>query len=172
MTFALASLLSIVACASPQATAPASPDALVARDGSAPRRLVARFDFEENESFPQEIPQGFFRVLTRETGVPGLPPFGRINTARGVGRGDATLPRWGVQFHVDGGSMALASAPSRVPIEPDAQLLIRGFVATEGLSHAHARLSARFHDAKGEPLGGIHSSEAVRSERGWTELRI
>lgn len=168
MTPALAALLPLVAAA----TAVEPPADLRASDGSAPRRLVARFDFEENESFPQEIPQGFYRVLTRESGVPGLPPFGRISTVRGSGRGEAGAPRWCVQFQVDGGSMAMSSAPSRVPVEPDAQLLVRGFVETEGLSQAGARLSVRFHDAKGEPIGGVYSSDARRSERGWSELRI
>ncbi|MFZ9914890.1 MAG: hypothetical protein ACO3IB_06065, partial [Phycisphaerales bacterium] len=51
-----------------------------------PRRLLARIDFEENEQFPLEIPQGFFRVLTKDTGEPGLPPFGRIATERSTGR--------------------------------------------------------------------------------------
>lgn len=135
-----------------------------------PRRLLARIDFEENEQFPLEIPQGFFRVLTKDTGEPGLPPFGRIATERATGRGEGA--RWSVRFAVDGGSMALATAPSRIAVDPGAQVFVRAWVRTEELAVSGARISVRFHDGRGAPIGGVSASPVIRSEAEWRELVV
>lgn len=158
----MSAALAISACA-------VSPAWALAQDG-VPRRLLSRVDFEENERFPLEIPQGFFRVLTKDTGVPGLPAFGRIATERGVGRGEGA--RWAVRFNVDGASMALSMAPGRVAVEPGAQIVVRAWARTEELAVAGARIAVRFHDADGKPVGGLHASAVVRSEAEWRELVV
>jgi hypothetical protein len=166
------------AVASPQArpaapnTPPASTktrESIATRDDGVPRRLVARFDFEENAVFPKEIPTGFYRALSRldadtggglapptggEHGVPGLRDFGRIETVRGVGRAPSKgEPGWAVRFAVDGASMLLASEPSRVSIVPGSQLMIRAWGRSESLNYAGLRLSVRFHDRE---IGRAH----------------
>lgn len=189
--FGIATAVSSVAAA-PQAR-PAPPnrtktrESIATRDDGVPRRLVARFDFEENAIFPKEIPTGFYRALTRleldeeapppqtggEHGTPGLRDFGRIETVRGIGRAPAKgEPSWAVRFTVDGASMMLASDSSRIPIMPGAQLLIRAWGRTESLKHANLRLSARFHDGDGHGLPGIYSSAMFRSEGNWRMLAV
>lgn len=142
-------------------------------EDSAPRRALVRLDFEENESFPREIPLGWQRVLTSRSGPPGFPDFGTVEAVRGVGRrsGDSD-GGWAVRFRVDGASMALACDPRRVTATPGAQLLASAWARTSGLRHAGGRLSLQFANAQGEPFGPIHSSEVVRSESGWRRLRV
>jgi hypothetical protein len=162
-------------------------ESIVARDDGVPRRLVARFDFEENAIFPKEIPTGFYRALTRldedadapppptggEQGMPGLRDFGRIEAMRGIGRAPAKAePGWAVRFMVDGASMLLASDPSRIPVVPGAQVLVRAWSRTEGLQHANVRVSARFHDSEGRGLPGVFSSAMFRSEGSWRMLAV
>lgn len=185
------------AVASPQArpaapnTPPASTktrESIATRDDGVPRRLVARFDFEENAVFPKEIPTGFYRALSRldadtggglapptggEHGVPGLRDFGRIETVRGVGRAPSKgEPGWAVRFAVDGASMLLASEPSRVSIVPGSQLMIRAWGRSESLNYAGLRLSVRFHDREGRGLPGVYSSAMLRSEGSWRMLAV
>lgn len=162
-------------------------ESIATRDDGVPRRLVARFDFEENAIFPKEIPTGFYRALTRlddtesaiapptggEKGIPGLRDFGRIETVRGVGRAPAKgEPSWAVRFTVDGASMLLASESKRIQIMSGAQLMIRAWGRTESLNHANLRLSVRFHDRDGHGLPGIYSSAMFRSEGNWRMLAV
>lgn len=190
LSFALGVAAVSPALAAPQDRAPSSTrtrESIATRDDGVPRRLVARFDFEENAIFPKEIPTGFYRALTRiddpqdapapptggEQGIPGLRDFGRIETVRGVGRAPAKgEPSWAVRFSIDGASMLLASEASRVPIMPGAQLLVRAWGRTEGLNHANLRLGVRFHDRDGHGLPGIYSSAMFRSEGNWRMLAV
>ncbi len=160
------------------------------REVNVPRRLLARHDFEENEQFPMELPEGWARVLSRATNsssaaVPDLPDFGTVKSERGSGRTSsaaasrdgvapiaATQPAWSLHFGVAGASMAVASAPGRIPVEPGAQLTLSGFARTTGLRHAGARIGLQYHDAKGKPLGAPHTCEPMRSEGDWRELRV
>ena len=113
------------------------------REVNVPRRLLARHDFEENEQFPMELPEGWARVLSRGTsaaaaGVPDLPDFGAVKSERGSGRkvskassaaGSIALPReqsappsdtqpaWSLHFAVAGASMAVASKPGQIAVE-------------------------------------------------------
>lgn len=201
LSFAVCSVLGVAvvastAVAAPQ-TRPATPstpptstktrESIATRDDGVPRRLVARFDFEENSVFPREIPSGFYRALSRlegetgappaptggEQGIPGLRDFGRIETIRGVGRAPSKgEPGWAVRFAVDGASMLLASNPSRVPIVPGSQLMIRAWGRSEALNYANLRISVRFHDSEGKGLPGLYSSAMFRSEGSWRMLAV
>ena len=168
---------------------PSEPFAATARDGAIPRRLLTHMDFEESEQFTSGQARGFHRILThapvdsvaptaagRGQVLPGYPDFGEIAMRRGVGRRAATEGGgdhgWAVAFTVEGASMAYVSDPSLVAVEPGALLVARVWVRSEGLERAHARLSMRFHDASGAPLGAIHSSELRRGELAWEALEI
>jgi hypothetical protein len=168
------------------------------REVNVPRRLLARHDFEENEQFPMELPEGWARVLSRGTsaaaaGVPDLPDFGAVKSERGSGRkvskassaaGSVALPReqsappsdtqpaWSLNFTLAGASMAVASKPGQIAVEPGAQLTLSGFARTSGLRHAGARIGLQYHDAQGKPLGAPHTCEPMRSEDDWREMRV
>ena len=156
------------------------------RDDGVPRRLLAKFDFEDNAIFPREIPVGFYRALTRtsddpgseipngaEQGLPGLRNFGRIETVRGAGRAAPKgEPGWAVRFTVDGASMMLASDPSRVPVVPSAQIVVRAWAKTEGLQTSGVRIAARFYDRDGKGMPGVFSSAMFRSEGTWRLLVV
>ncbi len=156
------------------------------RDDAVPRRLLASFDFEENDEFPKEIPTGFYRALTQpgidggptlpggaEQGIPGLRSFGRIEAVRGAGRPSAKEePGWAVRFTVDGASMMLASNPARVAVVPGAQLVIRAWARTEGLVASNVRLGVRFHDRDGKGMPGVYSSAMFRSDGAWRMLSV
>jgi len=164
------------------------------REVNVPRRLLVRHDFEENEQFPMELPEGWARVLSRGTsaavaGVPDLPDFGSVKSERGSGRvvRDAesagvsrgqsaaqagTQPAWSLHFAVAGASMAAASEAGRIAVEPGAQLTLTGFARTSGLRHAGARIGLQYHDAQGKPLGAPHTCEPMRSEGDWREMRV
>ncbi len=148
------------------------------REESVPRRQLARFDFEENETFPTELPAGWSRVLARSksdgsdaglVGAPDLPEFGSIKAERGNGHASSN---WALKFAVNGASMAAASAPARIPLEVGAQIIASAWVRTKDLKDAAARLSCQFHDATGKPIGSLHTSELVRSEADWRQLRV
>lgn len=160
------------------------PFAATARDGAVPRRLLVRMDFEDSEVFTSGQARGFHRILTHapraETdpaqSLPGYPDFGEIAMRRGVGRRDGAGSTqdhgWAVAFSVEGASMAYVSDPTLVEVDAGALVVARVWVRTAGLARAAARLSMRFHDASGRPIGGVHSSELRRGERGWEALEI
>ena len=119
--------------------------------GDLPRRLVARFDFEENAEFSIGVPIGFYRVLSKapvpasapmptdasagagapDTArsraiAPGLPDFGDHRISRDGGRDGG----FAIECIVDGASIVLATEPGRIPIEPGARLEVRASVRT------------------------------------------
>ncbi|MFM1822882.1 MAG: hypothetical protein RI967_1148, partial [Planctomycetota bacterium] len=175
--------------------APLSASGMAPVTGDLPRRLVARFDFEENAEFSIGVPIGFYRVLSRNpteapastptptgagtgasdpeaarprTVAPGLPDFGDHRITRDGGRDGG----FAIECLVDGASIVLATEPGRIPIEPGARLEVRASVRTAGLVHAGVRVSARFRDAEGRALPGVWSTAVVRSEEAWRALAV
>ncbi len=147
--------------------------------GAAARRLLKRFDFESAEEFPTEMPPGFYRVLTSESGQPGFPPFGRValvrTEARSVAGGNSSLTpkgHWSLSFQLDGAAIAVASSPSLIPLTPRARPHISAVVHTSGLTSAGVRFTARFVDAAGNPIPGAWSTTPVRSEHGWRRVEM
>lgn len=150
------------------------------REESVPRRSLARYDFEENERFPTELPVGWSRVLARALaapasgtkapiGAPDLPEFGSVRAEHGAGRDTS---RWGMRFTVNGASMAIASEPSRIPLGVGAQVVVTAWARTKDLKNASTRVSCQFCDATGKPIGPTHTSELIRSESDWRQLRV
>ena len=157
------------------------------REVNMPRRRLARFDFEENEQFPIELPAGWARVLskapaadsnpttaTTATGAPDLPDFGSVKSERATGRGEPSVTnnRWALHFALNGASMAVSSTPEKIQITPGAQLTLTAWTRTRGLRHAGARVAIQYHDAAGKPLGAPHTCAPMRSEGVWRELRV
>ncbi len=160
--------------ASPQLAAPSSE-----QGSAAGRRLLKRFDFEGAEEFPTEMPPGFYRVLTSESGQPGYPPFGRVGLVRrdagwsedGAG---APVPKghWALSFQLDGSAIAVASSPSLIPLTARARPQVSAVVHTRGLASAGVRVTARFVDAGGTALEGVWATAPVRSEHGWRKVEM
>jgi len=159
--------------------APTLVAALLAQDaGVVPRRLVARFDFEESAEFNPGVPVNFYRVTserapegaeTDRSFALGYPPFGEVSTASGVGRNGKG---YAVRFDLDGASMVLGRdvALDKVPV--GSELLVRAWTKTDGLRHSSVRVSARYFDADGRPIAGIHASDLVRAETEWRMLEV
>ena len=157
--------------------------------GVTPRRLIARFNFEESAEFNPGVPIDFYRV-TSERGARdnaaepqggrddrafalGYPPFGTVTTGEGVGRPNAQGRKgYAVCFNLDGASMVLGRDIPLDGISPGAELLLRAWAHTEGLRHAAVRVSARYFDGQGRAIAGIHASEVIRSEADWRMLEV
>lgn len=133
------------------------------------RRLIRRFDFEEANEVPTEMPDNFYRVLTRHTGRTGFPDFGQMRLDNSV----ASSGRWSFRFELNGGSIAAALAPAVIPIFPGSDYRVTGMVRTEGLVHARARIAARLIDEQGAALPNAEFfSPELLSDRAWTPFAI
>lgn len=152
-----------------------------------PRRLIARFNFEESAQFNPGVPVDFYRVTSERSGdsptetnqrddrafALGYPPFGTVATAAGVGREDERGRKgYAVCFTIDGASMVLGRDVELERVSAGASLMLRSWTHTEGLRNAAVRMSARFFDKAGNAVGGMHASELVRAETEWRMLEI
>jgi hypothetical protein len=132
------------------------------------RRLVSRFDFEDSERFPTEMPRDWYRLLSQVSRRPGYPDFGTVALTDAVARDG----RWSLEFVVDGGSMAVALPPGIVRIFQGSRYRISAWIRTEGVQRAAARVVARLYDKNGQPTGDEWASEPIRSDLEWTQVRI
>ena len=165
----------------PQVAAPAGVSA-GAGAGETPRRLLKRFDFEDAEEFPTEMPQGFYRVLTSESGQPGFPPFGRVALVRAGANANANATQgnsasapkghWSLSFQLDGAAIAVASSPALIPLTNRARPQVSAQIHTSGLLAAGVRLTARFVNSAGEPMPGAWATAPLRSEQGWRKVEL
>jgi hypothetical protein len=138
-------------------------------------RIIARFDFEEAEREPYELPIHFYRVLSVMPGPdhlpnpPGFPTFGGMRLVRE----HATSGHWSFRFDLDGASMAARIPTGVCPVLPDTDYLITTQVRTEGLTHARVRLRAWLHDETGGVIAAsIAESPLVISNGAWEELAV
>lgn len=137
-------------------------------DLSSLRRLVHRFDFEDPERFPRELPEHWYRVLTRDGGRPGYPDFGAMRLVDDVARDG----RWSLAFECRGGSMAIALPPGVVRILPGSHYRLTTWIRSRGLDRAGARLVARLHGSDGRPIGVEYATQPIRSEEAWTQVTL
>jgi len=161
--------LAVVASAAGVVAAQVQPPA--PRDGwnVTPRRLVARFDFEESAQFNPGVPVGF-DPPPDPTAI-GYSPFGTVTIAEGVGRaGDGK--GYAVRFELDGGSMVRFRSVPLEGVSAGADLLLRTWIRTEGLRHAAVRVSMRFMKSDEEAVAGIYASELIRAETEWRQLEV
>lgn len=133
------------------------------------RRQVALFDFEGAESFRQDLPAPFYRLLSSKTGRPGLPDFGSVQVDDDV----AAEGRWSLRFDVGGAAIVVAVPRAELPVFPQSRYVVTARVRTEGLHHTGARLLARLHDIEGNPIDGTERASAfVRSDGAWQTLSV
>lgn len=105
-------------------------------------RILKTFDFEEKALGNYEpIPMYFNKVAGR-----GYPLFTGGKFVNDVYRSANTS----FQLVLDGGSVAYRLAAGKLPINPQADYYIVGFVKTSALAHARTELTAWFADESGQ----------------------
>lgn len=138
---------------------------------SSAQRVTRRFDFEERDTNPTDLPSDWIRAQhdppSRER--PAFPIWNQARldyTVRASGSGSVRLP-------TRGGSASLLLDPGVVPVFPDADYLVSARVRTEGVAHARARLAVRLLDSSGRALPASEAtSPAVRTGGRWETLLV
>ena len=143
-------------------------------------RVVRTFDFEERETNPLPVPQHWFRAQSTPTPTPespgaskadrpGYPPWNAAEldyTVAHTGQGSVRLPALG-------GSACLRLEPGVIPVLPGADYAIAAAIRTDGGQHVRARVTARFLDARGEPiLGTVRSTEPIDTGGAWQAVSL
>lgn len=132
-----------------------------------PHRALAT-GFEPDPALPSELPAGFFRVLTRDSGREGFPPFGRV----GATDARSSEGRWGLEFRLAGGALAVVTEPSLVPSAPGEIFESSVSVLIDGLDRSRAVLAIRALDAAGRPIDGAAWRSMAPVVRGWQRLAL
>lgn len=137
----------------------------------AARRVVRVFDFEERPWNPEPVPQHWFRAQhdppSRER--VGFPVWNQAT----FDTTHSTSERHSLMLPTRGGSTALRLSGGVLAAIPTADYAVSARVRTDGLSHAGARLRARFLDERLEPITSSESaSEPIRSEGQWTDVLV
>lgn len=149
------------------------------------RRAVRVFDFEEPTN-PEAIPAGWIRAQSaREgggeaqavggggaAGRAGFPEYNRAEFDFGVARSGTTS----VKLPTRGGGVSLRLRPGELPVFPDADYVVTGWVKPDRLMHAQAFLVARLLDQRLVPIPGSE----MRSEGagggggsdGWKQVSV
>jgi len=144
-----------------------TPEAMRAHAGLASlQRRVNRFDFEDADRFPTELPRDWYRLLSNVSNRPGYPEFGQIELTERIAHGG----RWSLQFTVNGGSMAVALPPGIVRIFPGSRYRISCWLRTDGLQRSGVRVTARLHDKDGKVTGHEWSVPVTRSGGEWKQV--
>lgn len=139
--------------ADPAVAQPADDGASGGRRPALAGRLVAVFDFEEQQTNPLPVPRHWVRAQSDADGGAaraGFPSWNQgeldYTTACG-GIGSVRLP-------TRGGSTSLRLEPGVLPVFVGADYAISVRTRTQGLSHARPGLTARLLDAQGAPIPG------------------
>ncbi|MCH2160479.1 MAG: hypothetical protein MK085_01260 [Phycisphaerales bacterium] len=120
---------------------PAAPTQAMGQDGGAfrqgQRQLIEPFDFEEKDTFD------WSHLFEQE---PELPPKGLFFDASADDQVSKT-GRMSLRLDLRGGSISYRTRSDLlIPAEPDSRYLVRGWVRTEDLAHAAARIEMRVVD--------------------------
>ncbi|MEM1424040.1 MAG: hypothetical protein AAGH64_08555, partial [Planctomycetota bacterium] len=135
-------------------------------------RVVASWDFEDESDRLFGVPAGWFRSVHNPEGDdptfrPGFPPF-NLATIGALAEGGHAL-----EMPTEGGSASLMLARGQLVAMPGSDYMVTARVRTSGLEHAAARVGIRFVDGAMRPIDGAgEMSEPVRSEGGWTTVRV
>lgn len=150
-------------------TAQAQPDAAI-RKPTAAARVVHVFDFEERGVNNEPVPMRWVRGQDAPTRPrPGFPSWNRAEFDFAVARsGEAS-----VRLPVRGGSASLRLAPGVIPVIPGGSYEVSAHVRTSDLRHARARLVARLHDGRLEPIANSErAGRPVVAASVWVETRV
>lgn len=152
---------------------PGSPGVRDDRRPEGARRLLKLFDFEERETNPDPIPHFWYRGQDDPSVPrvrPGFPVWNQSELEYGPGLG-----KFGgcVRMPTKGGSASLMLDPGVLVVLPGADYVINAQIKTHHLTHARARVVARFLDAQSKVIAGSEVSSAlVVSEGSWTAVAI
>lgn len=138
---------------------------------SAVSRVVHVFDFEEqgvnNEPVPMRWVRGQDNPPARPR--PGFPPWNRAAFDFSVAHGGSAS----VKLPVDGGSASLRLAPGVIPVIPGGEYEVSAYIRTQGLTHARARLVARFFDERLMPIpASERATDPIESPGAWREAHV
>jgi len=125
-------------------------------------------DFEPDPALPQELPAGFFRLLTRDSGRDGFPPFGRVGVTDAI----AASGSWSLEFQIAGGAMAVVSEPRQVPAGPGEVMEGSVMALIGGLNRSRAGLSISALDSTGRVIEGASWTAHGTSSAGWQQLLV
>lgn len=161
-------VLSSALCGTMTVTAMSVPcGAVDATDAAGPHRALA-IGFEPDPALPQELPPGFFRLLARDSGREGFPPFGHV----GVTDSRSANGGWSLELQLAGGAMAVVTEPRLVPAQPGEVFDASVLVLAEGLDRSIASLAINALDARGAPIEGAAWRVAAPRARGWVRLEL
>lgn len=156
--------LTLTAALAPAPRAPAD----TARPSGA-QRVVRSFDFEERPMNPEPVPMHWFRAQHDPPLRirPGYPSWNR----GGFDDRQHTSGEWSVLLPTRGGSSSLRLSSGVIAAIPGADYEIAANVRTDGLAHAHARITARFLDDRRNPIAGAEQrGPLTRTEGEWTRV--
>lgn len=119
--------------------------------------------FEPDPALPSELPQGFYRLLTRDSQREGWPPFGRVRASDT----QCADGGWSLAFELAGGSMAVVTEPALIPAAAGEIFEARVLVLGQGLERARPRLVVRALDARRAPIDGAEWVATSENGRGW-----
>lgn len=134
-------------------------------------RVVHLFDFEERPQNPEPVPMHWVRAQDAppERVRPGFPEWNKaaFDTAQRVsGAHSVMLP-------TRGGSVSLRLSSGVLPAIPGADYRIVAKVRTDGLTHARARMSARYLDAMGRPIPASEAESSLAFTNGaWESVEL
>lgn len=138
---------------------------------TAASRVVHQFDFEERPQNPEPVPMHWIRAQDAppDRDRPGFPAWNKaaFDTSQKVsGEHSVLLP-------TQGGSVSLRLSSGVLPAIPGADYRIVGKVRTDGVSHARARISARYLNSLGQPLPASEAESRLASTGGaWQTLEV
>lgn len=129
-------------------------------------RLIRRFDFEESEQAPRQMPINFYRYLAPDQ---GFPSFGEMHPTHD----HAATGRWSFGFTLDTGSMAARLPTSVIQVLPLSDYAVTASVRTEGLTSARARVVAWLHDTHGQMIRqSMTYSELFKTNGRWAQTTV
>ncbi len=129
-------------------------------------RLLHRFDFEEAQRAPYTMPFNFYRYLAPDQ---GFPRFGHMRLTNEV----AHEGRWSFEFALDGGSMSARVPTAVIPVLPGGDYRVTGWIRTDGLTHARARLVAQLHDVRHDPIPSSRAESPLLQTGGdWRRVSV
>lgn len=150
------------------------PDPVVTRPAAA-GRVVAKFDFEERKSNPEDVPRNWFRFQQSTSGAykDGFPDWNLARLSYIPEGGTAFAGEGSLELPIRGGSAAIKLSPGVIPVFEDADYGIWVKYKSRNLKHARAFMVARYLSRDGKPLpNATFTSAPLISEDAWSTAWI
>jgi len=150
------------------------PDPVVTRPAGA-GRVVAKFDFEERTTNPEDVPRNWFRSQQSSGGTfkDGFPDWNLARLSYVPEGGTAFAGEGSLELPIRGGSAAIKLSPGVIPVFEDADYGLWVRYKSHNLKHARAFMVARFLSRDGKPLvNAVFTSAPLISEESWSTAWI